>query len=189
MLSVVRGTPPLMLLAVAAGLAIAGAPRSSAEPPADLDGVTTAGQVDAAAATPGVQLAAPTSPDADPAAVAACAQFAEVLDVAATYYGDFADALDEHARARYADPVVTETNTLGRTALRQGAVVAMDAANTPGLAPAIAAPMRGWSLDATKLMLKMGLRGGGATLDVTATELNNDAVSVQRACAAAGTHA
>jgi len=142
----------------------------------------------AIAATP-ISRAQPAAPEASPSAVAACGQFAEVLDAAATYYGDFADALDESGRPNYADPTVESSNTLGRTALRQGAVVAMSAANTPALAPDIAAPMRMWSVDATKLLLKMGLRGGGDTLDVTASELNSDALTVQEACAAAGTHA
>ncbi|WP_234785292.1 hypothetical protein [Mycolicibacterium mucogenicum] len=77
----------------------------------------------------------------------------------------------------------------GRTALRKAAAAAMTASTTPGLQPEIAAPMRAWSVDATKLLLIMGLRGGGDTLDNAATELNNDAYDAQTACAAAGTHA
>ncbi|MBO0677556.1 hypothetical protein JRC04_08795 [Mycolicibacterium sp. S2-37] len=179
----------LSLLFVALGITFVAAPAASAQPDPQVDGGELPPvQVDAVAAPP-VALAAPTSPDASPAAVAACGQFAEALDAAATYYGEFADALDENAQARYADPTVNDSNTLGRTALRQGAVLAMSAANTPGLAPEIANPMRMWSVDATKLLVKMGLRSGGNTLDLTANELNSDALSVQEACAAAGTHA
>ncbi len=65
----------------------------------------------------------------------------------------------------------------------------MQAAQTPGLDPAIADPMRIWSLGATKLLVKMGLRIPGDSLNGTATEMNNQAEKVQMACATAGTHA
>jgi hypothetical protein len=134
-----------------------------------------------------VQVAAgPTSENASPAAVQACGQFAEVLDGSATYYGDFADAFEG---SDYADPAVSSSNEVGRTALRQSAAVSMQAAQTPGLDPAIADPMRIWSLGATKLLVKMGLRIPGESLNSTATEMNNQALKVQEACAAAGTHA
>jgi hypothetical protein len=138
--------------------------------------------------TPGpVQVATvPTSDDADPAAVTACAAFAEVLDGSATYYGDFADTFEG---SDYADPAVSDSNVVGRTALRQAAGVAMTAAGTPGLQPEIADPMRTWSVDATKLLVKMGLRIPGDSLNNTATEMNDDATRAQEACAAAGTHA
>ncbi|MBX7448659.1 hypothetical protein GR927_11735 [Mycolicibacterium sp. 3033] len=138
---------------------------------------------------PPVLVATPGSDNADPAAVAACGQFAEVLDSTATYYGDFADSLEAFAAVDYSDPAVESSNVVGRTALRQGAGVAMAAANTPGLTPAVGDPMRRWSVDATKLLIKMGLRGGRDTLNSTADELNNDALAAQQACAAAGTHA
>jgi hypothetical protein len=127
-----------------------------------------------------------TSADADPAAVTACAAFAEVLDGSATYYGDFADTFEG---SDYADPAVSDSNVVGRTALRQAAGVAMTAANTPGLQPEIADPVRKWSVDATKLLVKMGLRIPGDSLNTTATEMNDDATKAQEACAAAGTHA
>lgn len=134
-----------------------------------------------------VQVATvPTSDDADPAAVTACATFAEVLDGSATYYGDFADTFEG---SDYADPAVSDSNVVGRTALRQAAGVAMTAAGTPGLQPEIADPMRTWSVGATKLLVKMGLRIPGESLNSTATEMNDDATRVQEACAAAGTHA
>jgi len=65
----------------------------------------------------------------------------------------------------------------------------MDSAGTPGLDPTVANPMRAWSADATKLLLKMALRIPGDSLNTTATEMNNDATAAQEACAAAGTHA
>lgn len=127
-----------------------------------------------------------TSDNADPAAVTACASFAEALDGTSVYYGDFADAIEG---SDYADPSVSDSNVVGRTALRQAAAVAMSAANTPGLAPPVADPMRSWSLGATKLLVKMGLRIPGDSLNTTATEMNNQATTAQEACAAAGTHA
>lgn len=147
--------------------------------------------VDAVAdpSVPPVQLATPGNDNADPVAVAACSQFADVLDSTAAYYGDFADSLEAFAAVDYSDPAVESSNVVGRTALRQGAGVAMAAANTPGLPPAVAEPMRLWSVDATKLLIKMGLRGGQDTLNTTADEMNNDALAVQQACADAGTHA
>jgi hypothetical protein len=138
---------------------------------------------------PPVQVATPGSDNADPAAVAACSQFAEVLDSTAAYYGDFADSLEAFAAVDYSDPAVESSNVMGRTALRQGAGLAMAAANTPGVPPAVADPMRQWSVDATKLLIKMGLRGGRDSLNATADELNNDALAAQQACADAGTHA
>lgn len=165
------------LSSIAAALLLS--PQASAQPE---EGVTDA-------SAPPVQVAAPGSDNAQPAAVTACAQFAEVLDSTALYYGDFADSLDGFAAENYSDPAVQSSNTMGRTALRQGAGVAMAAANTPGLPPGVADPMRRWSVDATKLLIKMGLRGGRDTLNVTADELNNDALAAQQACADAGTHA
>ena len=91
--------------------------------------------------------------------------------------------------SNYNDPAVQSSNEVGRTALRQAAGVAMDSANTPGLDPSIADPMRAWSADATKLLLKMALHISGESLNTTATEMNTDATNAQQACAAAGTHA
>lgn len=167
------------ILAIGLGLAVL--PVASAEP-------DDAGQPAVPAPGP-VEFSAPVSGDANPAAVAACGQFADVLDATAVYYGDFADALETYAQPDYQDPAVSTSNVTGRTALRQGAGVTMSAANTPGLPPEIANPMRSWSWGATKLLVKMGLRGGGESLNSTANEMNNDALGVQEACAAAGTHA
>ena len=136
---------------------------------------------------PGVQVdAVPMSDSAQPAAVTACGAFAEALDGSATYYGEFADALEGTS---YTDPGVQSTNEVGRTALRQAAGVALDAAGTPGLDPSIANPMRSWSMASTRLLVKMGLRIPGDSLNNTATDMNTHATEAQEACAAAGTHA
>jgi hypothetical protein len=128
---------------------------------------------------------------ADPSdpAVAACSQFATALDTASSFYGDFADSVDGTVRPDYTDPAVNSSNVTGRTALRQAASVAMAAANTPGVSPDIADPMRSWSFGATKLLVKMGLRTTGDYMNSTATEMNQDAGNAQMACANAGTHA
>ena len=136
---------------------------------------------------PAVQVnAVPMSDNAASPAIAACAAFAEALDGAATYYGEFSDSFEG---SNYNDPAVQSSNELGRTALRQAAGVAMDAANTPGLDPAVGDPMRAWSADATKLLIKMAVHIPGDSLNNTATEMNTDATNAQQACAAAGTHA
>lgn len=145
---------------------------------------------DDAAPVPGpgsVQVAgvAPTD-NADPAAVTACATFAQVLDGSSFYFGEFADSFEG---SNYGDPAVQSSNQLGRTALREAAGLSMSAANTPGLAPDIADPMRAWSVDATKMLIKMGLRIPGESLNTTANEMNDNATRVQQGCAAAGTHA
>lgn len=142
---------------------------------------------DAAADNPAVQVAAvPMSDNAHPAAVTACGNFGQALDGASTYYGEFSDSFEG---SDYNDPAVQSSNEVGRTALREAAGVAMDAAGTPGLDASIADPMRAWSADATKLLLKMALRIPGDSLNTTATEMNTDATNAQQACAAAGTHA
>ncbi|MCV7211338.1 hypothetical protein H7J75_22220 [Mycolicibacterium canariasense] len=166
---------------VAFGIGLAGAVTAHAD---DADSDTAAPGPAAQAVQ--AQVGAVTSENADPAAVAACGQFAQVLDGSAQYYGDFADSLEG---SDYNDPAVASSNATGRMALRQAAGTAMDAANTPGLTPDISDPMRTWSLGATKLLVKMGLRIPGDSLNSTATEMNNQATKVQEACAAAGTHA
>jgi hypothetical protein len=135
----------------------------------------------------GVSVAAvDPSDNAQPAAVQACGQFAQILDDSSDYYGDFADSFEG---SDYSDPAVVSSNALGRTALRQAAAAAMTAAQTPGLDPSISDPMRIWSLGATKLLLEMGLQISGDSLNSTASQMNAQAVQVQQACAAAGTHA
>jgi hypothetical protein len=49
--------------------------------------------------------------------------------------------------------------------------------------------MRSWSLGATALLVKMGLRIPGESLNTTADGMNQNAENVQMACATAGTHA
>lgn len=133
-----------------------------------------------------IQVNSLTSDSAAPPAVTACSAFAQVLDGSSNYYGDFADSLEG---SDYGDPAVQTSNETGRTALRQAAGVAMDASNVPGLQPEIADPMRMWSVGATKLLVKMGLRIPGDSLNGTANEMNNYATLVQQGCAANGTHA
>jgi hypothetical protein len=169
--------PALAASSIALGIGLVVVPVASAD--------------DATAPLPGLPApiqvnAAPGSDAATPAAVTACSAFAQVLDGSSTYYGDFADSLEG---SDYSDPAVDSSNSVGRTALRQAAGVAMDASNVPGLQPEIADPMRAWSFGASKLLVKMGLRIPGENLNSTANEMNNYAELVQHGCAAAGTHA
>ncbi|MFG1932692.1 hypothetical protein ACGFK1_18915 [Mycobacterium sp. NPDC048908] len=161
---------------VALGIGLALAPAAAAD-----DAVN-----DQSSPGPVVVTAVDPSDGATEPAVSACGTFAQVLDDSSNYYGDFADSFEG---SNYADPAVDSSNATGRTALRQAAAVAMQAAGTPGLDPSIANPMRVWSLGASKLLVKMGLRIPGDSLNSTANEMNNQAELVQQACAAAGTHA
>jgi hypothetical protein len=161
---------------VALGVGLAGVPTASA------DDVGT----DPSSDGPVVVTPVDPSDTATDVSAMACGTFAEALDGSSNYYGEFADSFEG---SDYSDPAVDSSNSVGRTALRQSAGVVMDAANTPGLDPSISDPMRVWSLGATKLLLKMGLRIPGDSLNSTATEMNNQAEKVQQACAAAGTHA
>jgi hypothetical protein len=131
-------------------------------------------------------MPADPSDNATQPAVLACGTFAQLLDDSSSYYGDFADSFEG---SDYADPAVDSSNATGRTALREAAAEGMQVAGTPGLDPSIADPMRMWSLGASKLLVKMGLRIPGDSLNSTANEMNNQAELVQQACAAAGTHA
>jgi hypothetical protein len=170
---------------VVGGTAMVWVPQALADPSDDAGSASTIDQSGSTMTAPdaGINTATVTSPDANPAAVAACSKFAEALDSASDGYGNYADSLDDN------DATADATNIVGRTSLRQSAAAAMDAANTPGLSPDIADPMRAWSMGAAKLILKMGLHMTGGTLDDTATQVNNNAEAVQRGCAAAGTHA
>jgi hypothetical protein len=166
----------LVASAIAVGIGLAVTPTAMA------DNIDTTDP-----SAPGPVLVAPveTSATTD-AAATACGAFAQVLEGSSSYYGEFADSFEG---SDYSDPAVDSSNAVGRTALRQAAAVSMQAAQTPGLDPAIADPMRIWSLGATKLLVKMGLRIPGESLNSTATEMNTHAENVQMACAAAGTHA
>jgi hypothetical protein len=160
----------------ALGVGLAGIPTASAD------------DVGTDPSSAGAVVVTPVDPSDNVTGVAAtaCGTFAEALDASSNYYGEFADSFEG---SDYSDPAVDSSNGVGRTALRQAAAAAMDAANTPGLQPEISDPMRVWSLGATKLLLKMGLRISGDSLNSTATEMNNQAEKAQQACAAAGTHA
>jgi len=153
---------------------------------------------DAVPATPdAASVAGPAAPDGaaapagpDPVAQTACKQFGAALSYAASNYEDFAyDTAGHGDSVDYSNPAVVIDNQPARTALRAAAAAAMDAANTPGLDPAIAAPMQSWSLHAAQLILVMGLHGGGDALNSTATDMNTDGHKAQMACAAAGAHA
>lgn len=116
-----------------------------------------------------------------------CSLFDAALNVAAANYEDFAYATAGNGnQVDYQDPEVGRTNVIGRTALRQAAAAAMSASRTPDLPEEVSDPMRTWSLHATKLLVVMGLRGGGDSLNSSAVELNNDAHDVQMACAVHG---
>lgn len=120
---------------------------------------------------------------ADPTA-SACKTFTGAMDFAAMHYEDFAYATAGTGNSvDYSNPSVTNSNVVGRTALREAAKAALDASRTPGLPDEVSDPMRAWSIHAAKLVLVMGLRGGGDTLNSTATDLNDDAHDVQMACA------
>ncbi len=177
---------------IAFGIAMAGVPIASADPVTDTEAN--------AAADPGAEQQFPVGPavsampvttdDGNPASSDACKRFSAALNYAATNYEEFAYASAGNGNTvNYGDASVANYNVAGRTALRQAASEAMGAAGTPGLQPEVSAPMRSWSLTATKLVLVMGLRGGGDTLNATATDLNTEARDVQMACALAGTPA
>lgn len=132
----------------------------------------------ATAAAPQAVTVQPDSPVTD-----ACKQFGAALNVAALNYEDFAYATAGSGNyVDYQNPEVSQSNVVGRTALRAAAATAMSAAGTPGLPPEVSNPMRAWSLRATKLLVVMGLHGGGDSLNSNATELNSDAHDVQMAC-------
>lgn len=125
-------------------------------------------------------------PSGDPV-VDACTLFAAALNVAAANYGEFAYATAGTGNyVNYQDPNVAYTNVVGRTALRQSAAAALNAARTVGIPPEVSDPMQSWSLHATKLLVVMGLRGGGDRLNESATELNSIADQALNACALRG---
>jgi len=169
------------------GIGLAAVPIASADTP-DTD------QTDSA--TPQMPGAAPpqrftaVTTDESPAAATACKQFSTAMNYAATNYEDFAYATAGTGDlVNYNDPNVSDSNVVGRTALREAAAVALSASTTPGLAPEVSGPMQSWSLNAAKLLVIMGVRGGGDALNSAATELNTQSHDVQLACAAAGTRA
>lgn len=125
--------------------------------------------------------------DPPPAVVEACAQFRTALDLAARSYDEFAYAsAGQGDTVDYADQRVWRSNVVGRTALRETAHTALSLSRTPGLPDEVSGPMRAWSLHATKLLIVMGVRGGGDRLNAAASELNTDAQEAQMACAQHG---
>ncbi len=188
---------------VSAGVMLVTAVGAAAEPdvaPAPaLPGPNTDTNI-VAAAPPALDPAAPAPaavPDEPAAPVGtdnpsstACKQFSAALSYAATNYEDFAYATAGGGNfVDYGNPEVQNSNVVGRTALREAASTAWGASTTPGLAGDISAPMQSWSLRATKLLLVMGVHGGGDTLNDTANGMNTDAHNAQMACALAGTPA
>ncbi|ORA60281.1 hypothetical protein [Mycobacteroides franklinii] len=184
--------------AFAAGLAVApgsyadpndtgpGVPIPPPAPAQVVDQPVAAGQPPASAEAPAQPLEVPAG-DSD-AAVIACSKMSNAMAYAATNYSDFANEMSV-AQGDYSNAIAANTNVVGRTAVREAAEVANDAANTPGLAPELATPMHAWSGDAYKLVVLMGLRIGQDSVNGKAGDLNKDANDVQVACAAAGTRA
>jgi hypothetical protein len=160
------------VIALCAGLAIV--PIASADP--------------ADPAVPAPPPGGDEAPVPTDAAATACSQFAAALDHAAMNYGDFANSIAGDQWS-YDDPIVSSNNVIGRTALRDATVVALQASATPGLQPDIATPMQSWSLNASKLLVLMGVRAPTDNINAKATDMNNDTYNAQMACAAAGTHA
>ena len=120
----------------------------------------------------------------------ACDLFNKAVGYASINYEDFADfSAGSGNSVNYLDPSVGNANLAGRTALRQSAAAALSASTIPGVPPDVSAPMQSWSLNAAKMVLVMGVRGGGDSLNSTATQLNTDAKNAQMACAAAATRA
>lgn len=121
----------------------------------------------------------------DPVAVA-CNGFAAALALAAANYEEFAYATAGGGDyVNYGDANVQRSNVIGRAALKESAAAALRSSGVTGLPADIAEPMRAWSLHATKLLVIMGVHGGGDSLNNAATQLNSDADRAQIACAAA----
>jgi hypothetical protein len=171
---------------IAFGMGLAVVPTASADP-------NDAAQTDTPAPVPGAsppRSIAQVSGDASPEAATACKTFAAALNFASINYEDFAYSIAGNgANVDYANPTVANNNVAGRTALRESAAAAMEAAGTPGLQPEVANPMRTWSMNATRLLFLMAIHGNGDALNSAATDLNNNAREAQMACALAGTHA
>jgi hypothetical protein len=174
----------LTALLIAGGVALAAAPAALADPDATTPDDTEAAQTVQLPGTNSVELPSNATQDIKDA----CKAYSVALNYAASNYEDFAyNTAGNGNTVNYADGSVESANETGRTALKQAASMGMSAASTPGLPPDIADPMRSWSLRAAKMVLVMGLHGGGETLNSTATDMNTSAREVQMACAAAGT--
>jgi hypothetical protein len=179
-----RGVLSAVLAAPVTALIVA--PAAWADPAADPPPTEVAAPADFAPAAD----AAPEfvgSQDPGSSVADACMQFDAALSLAATKYEDFAYAIAGNGNdVNYQDPNVVQTNAIGRAALRAAAGTALDASRTPGLPPQVSDPMQSWSVRATKLLVMMGLRAGGDSLDATANDLNTDAQNAQMACALNG---
>lgn len=115
----------------------------------------------------------------------ACRNFSEALNLAASNYEEFAYATAGTGDyVNYGDPNVERANIIGRAALQEAAASTLNASRTAGLPAEVADPMRDWSLHAAKLVLVMGLRLGGNSLNNAANQLNADADRAHMACAA-----
>ena len=184
---------------LASGLAMSGVAVASADPDAQAQQPAPANV--AAPLPPPPDAPAPDAPpppngapaDGPPdeaaysAVLTACKQFGVALDYAANNYEDFAyNTAGGGNSVNYDDPNTANSNVIGRTALREAASEAMDAANTPGLPGDVSAPMRSWSIRAAKLLIIMGIRAGGDSLNNTASDMNTDAKNAQMACALNG---
>ena len=182
---------------VVAGAGLGLAPLASAEPPPPPPPGPAAvppppaAVEPAPAPAPGVVPPPPgepvPAPGPTPESIQACSGFASALNYSSINYSDFANELA--LGNNHGNPEVDYTNMVGRTALRESAAVVLNNANTPGVAPEIADPMRAWSFAATKLLVQMGVRMPVDTINATATEMNEHANKVQFACAAIGTTA
>ena len=174
----------LIALLIAGGIGLALAPAALAEPdPTGSEDPDAAGTV---VQLPGTN-SVPMANDAPEAIASSCKAYSVALNYAAANYEDFAyNTAGGGNSVNYGDGSVTSANSTGRTALRQAASMAMSASTTPGLPPDISTPMQAWSLRAAKLVLVMGLHGGGDVLNDTATDMNTNAHDVQLACAKAG---
>ncbi|WP_082943546.1 hypothetical protein [Mycobacterium sp. 1274761.0] len=114
----------------------------------------------------------------------ACDLFNKAVNYAAINYEDFADySAGSGNYVDYNSSTVSNANVAGRTALRQAAAASLAASTIPGASPAVTAPMQTWSVNAAKMVLIMGVRGGGDSLNSTATTLNQSAHDAQMACA------
>ena len=154
---------------IALGVGIAVAPAAGADP-----------------ILPAPPEPAPVSDGA--AAATACSKFAQGLDLAAVTYEDFADNTSGDKWA-YTDPIVQDANVNGRTGLRVAAGNALEASATPGLGPDISTPMQKWSLQASKLLILMGVHAPDSSINGAANDLNNAPFDVQMGCSQAGTQA
>lgn len=160
--------------------ALSGSVVAWADPVEPTEPVTDPGVESASIGIPGPQ-------DSADAISVACKQFGAALNLAASNYEDFAYATAGNGNyVDYQDPTVWRSNVIGRTALREAAAAALGASRVPGLPPEVSDPMQSWSVHATKLLLVMGLHGGGDSLNSSANQLNVDAQAAQMACALNG---